>query len=722
MQATNLVKSDFVAEFWARSRRLDELEAQARPLLGVANNTAGALSLTPASAVQESTLREEARTHAWENERLRSQLASLEARVSAAEERAHRAAQVATAEVERAHEATRAEAQRCADAESRFQTAQTALAARTKEAAQSTLQAQQAATDAAAAAATHARQLAAARRAAEDTEASAAAATRAAEAALQVEKHKAASSAAAEADARAAAQRATARCETLQQALAEAQREAAQASRAAAAQESLAAEVPSLRAAVQDLQAQVASLRSEAASRSKELAAARQAAVSTAQVAVLQERVRDAEAKAKRAEATAAELAAARSSSPQAKQQTQSADATASAAEMASLRQQLAAAVAAKGAAAAEVARLTTALAYCETQLSNAQLSLAAAEAETASARSSLLRSENHVQLLQEERDALQRFLKAYDDDDEATRGTWAAPGTPAAAAAAGVDALARQRAVRDAREAELGAALNRAHGRLAELEKECNRQQAAADAATKQAGVAAKKAAGAEKEAASLAREVAALQQRLGAGEFDATKLRVLHMKANPEQAARTEAMRAQIERLQRDNGDLQARVDALMAGAATQTAGHAHPPGGGGGGPDPAAVAVAECTVLRRRVADLEKREARYKAVFAESIATVRDAVRCIFGYTLELELPGDKVTVRSSLSGDECHVLCFKVARGDASHGVDPSAELQPGAWSSRPDMKRSVETFVTRCRSIPALTANLTLELFNATTMA
>jgi hypothetical protein len=29
-QATNLVKSDFVAEFWARSRRLAELEAQAR--------------------------------------------------------------------------------------------------------------------------------------------------------------------------------------------------------------------------------------------------------------------------------------------------------------------------------------------------------------------------------------------------------------------------------------------------------------------------------------------------------------------------------------------------------------------------------------------------------------------------------------------------------------------------------------------------------------------
>ena len=683
------------------------------------------LSLTAVSAAQESTLREEARTHAWENERLKAQVASLEARVSGAEERSHTAAQVATAEVERAHEATRAEAKRCADAETRYLTAQSALEARTKEAAQSALLAKQAATDAAAAAATHARQLAASRRAAEDTEASAAAATRAAEAALQAERHKAASSAAAEADARAAAQRATARCEALQQSLAEAQREAAEARKAAANHEAMAAEVPSLQAAVQDLQAQVAALRAEAASRSKELAAARQAAVSTAQVAVLQERLRDAEAKAKRAEAAAGELATARASSPQQqRQQTGSLEATASAAEMASIRQQLAAAVAAKGASAAEVARLTTALAYCESQLSDTQLSLAAAQAEAASARSSLLRSENHVQLLQEERDALQRFLKAYDDEDEATRGTGGAPGTPAAAPAAGGDALARQRAVRDAREAELGAALSRAHGRLAELEGECNRLQAAADAATKQAGGSAKKAAAAEKEAAALAREVAALQQRLGAGEFDATKLRVLHMRANPEQAARTEAMRAQIERLQRDNGDLQARVDALMAGAASAqaTAGSTQQPVGGGGGPDPVAVAIAECTVLRRRVADLEKRETRYKAVFAESIATVRDAVRCIFGYTLELELPGDKVTVRSSLSGDECHVLCFKVARGDAAHGVDPSAELLPGAWSGRPDMKRSVETFVTRCRSVPALTANLTLELFNAMTMA
>jgi mitotic spindle assembly checkpoint protein MAD1 len=471
---------------------------------------------------------------------------------------------------------------------------------------------------------------------------------------------------------------------------------------------------------VQDLTSQLASLRAEAALRAQELASARQSAASSSQVAVLQERLRDALQRAARAEANAP--SADGGGSPQQRAPAASSEAipspTSGATETASLRQQLAAAVAAKGSAAAEVARLTAALTHCESQRDDAELRASAAIADASTARASLARCEHRVKLLQEERDALQRFLKAYDAEDEATRGTAAGATTSQLPGVAAPDALARQRAVRDAREAELGAALSRAHSRLAELEAECSRLQQSADAANKQAAAAGKRVAAAEKDAAALAREVGALHQRLGAGEFDVSKVRVLHLKANPEQQARQDAMRKQLDALAAENGDLKARVDALTQSAR---------PGGsssnaaGGGGPDATAVVAAECTVLRRRVADLEKRETRYKAVFAESIATVRDAVRCIFGYVLELALPGDTVTVRSALSGDDSHVLKFRLTRGDPAHGVEPTAELLPGPWSSRPDMKRSVDTFVTRCRSVPALTANLTVELFNATTL-
>jgi len=54
---------------------------------------------------------------------------------------------------------------------------------------------------------------------------------------------------------------------------------------------------------------------------------------------------------------------------------------------------------------------------------------------------------------------------------------------------------------------------------------------------------------------------------------------------------------------------------------------------PGGGG------SVAEAELTVMRRRVADLEKREQRYMQVFKQKIGTFREACYLIFGYKVDM-----------------------------------------------------------------------------------
>jgi mitotic spindle assembly checkpoint protein MAD1 len=228
-----------------------------------------------------------------------------------------------------------------------------------------------------------------------------------------------------------------------------------------------------------------------------------------------------------------------------------------------------------------------------------------------------------------------------------------------------------------------------------------------------------------AEREAEALGREAAGLQRRLGRGEFDVEKLKVLHLRANPEAAAREAAWAAERQALRCEAEALReaiAKADSAAGGSG----------GGGGGGaagsgaPAAGVVAAAEASVLRHRLSEMEKREVRYKQVYGESIATVRDACRLIFGYTLELQLPGDTVHIRPAAlpppnqAGGGAERLSFRVRRGDAGTGREGSVELLPGPHESHEGLCKNVAAYITRFRSVPAFCANWTLELFNAQT--
>jgi len=665
----------------------------------------------------------------------------LEASLASAQSTAQTASDAHASQLLALRASLREEAARTAEALQRSAVVEAALAERTRELASEQREAQQAAAAAAAAAAAQQRQLAAARRQAEDVEASSAAAARSAEGALLLESQRAAAAAAGELEHRGACERAEARLAAAQRATGECEARCAAVCRRADAAEADAADAPQLRARCADLQAGLAALRAEAQARDGELSAARRAQGAASQVELLREQLRSAETRAQRCQdaasaaekalalerqqrggaaavgggAGAAAAAAACPASP--------GDAGGAATELALLRRQLAAAAAAKGEAEASTSGARAALRCCEQQRDDALAAAAAHAAAAESGRSSLARCQARARLLTEERDSLQRFLKAYDEDAAAQQ-------QPQQAGPAGADAaaLARERAVREARQEELGAALGRAHERVCALEQECQAAQrqamdacAARDGALAAASKAAARAASAEREAHALGRDCAGLQERLGRGEFDVERYKVLHLRHNPEVACKEEAQAATQLALRTENDELRAALQRLEAHAGGAAAAPPQQQQQQQPASTAAAVAAAEATVLRRKVADLEKREARYKAVFQESIATVRDACRLIFGYHLELALPGDTVTVRSVLCASDQEVLVFKLAKADPAQGRDAEATLLPGALAARPDVKRQVDVFIGRCRSVPAFLANVFLESFNQQTL-
>jgi mitotic spindle assembly checkpoint protein MAD1 len=164
------------------------------------------------------------------------------------------------------------------------------------------------------------------------------------------------------------------------------------------------------------------------------------------------------------------------------------------------------------------------------------------------------------------------------------------------------------------------------------------------------------------------------------------------------------------------------------LFTGATPMTV--ARPPGFPTFAPTPGpSVAEADLIVTRRRVADLEKREQRYLAMFKQKISTFREACYLIFGY--KVDMGEDKATgsttftLRSKFAANDEDALTFALEPGKvgATGGDVPGrVTLLPTPYSESAEVKLGVETFVTRFRSVPGFVANLTMELFNRQTTA
>ncbi len=202
-----------------------------------------------------------------------------------------------------------------------------------------------------------------------------------------------------------------------------------------------------------------------------------------------------------------------------------------------------------------------------------------------------------------------------------------------------------------------------------------------------------------------------------------------------------------------------------ARPAGAAAGAEGDA---GGGGGAGLSLAVKDAELTVARRRAAEVEKQLDRLKAVFKDRIGVFREACALLFGYRCapaqgpcallrrgQLRAPAPAgAQQRAGADGAPLGPARPPAARrrvdmtSEATSARDPAAattsislhplmesrsseavlqfrlskakgiRLVPTPYSE--GLRQQVDTFLSKYKSVPAFTANLTMELFNQST--
>eukprot|EP00887_Chlorella_sp_A99_P005609 scaffold1.g5609.t1 len=410
---------------------------------------------------------------------------------------------------------------------------------------------------------------------------------------------------------------------------------------------------------------------------------------------------------------------------------------------------QLLAAAAAGERADAEAALRAEAAAAAEARAA-AEASAAAAAGRADEATAGRARAERKLALLAKERDGLKAILASYDEEYLNQQ--------QGEAEAESLELGPQQRRI-----VELEAQVSALHDHVAALEGDAAARAAAAACGAASAGDAAARAAAAEARAAALeaeadnlGRQVALLQERLGRGEYNPATTRVLHLKHNPETEVQRELRDTRVAELEAENGALRSTLAALEAAAAVQQQERQEgaAPAAPAGGSMRLAQLEGEAALLRRRVAELQKGAERLQQVFNKQITLFREAVFLLFGYRVEmatdpsarcgraawamvrvcagrrgLRAPPPRHTsapparpnrefkaefVLKPQDGEEgdASTLAFRLLR-------DGRMVLVPTPYSSS-RLAREVETFVERFKSIPAFTANLTMELFQKQT--
>ncbi|GAV63305.1 LOW QUALITY PROTEIN: MAD domain-containing protein [Cephalotus follicularis] len=209
------------------------------------------------------------------------------------------------------------------------------------------------------------------------------------------------------------------------------------------------------------------------------------------------------------------------------------------------------------------------------------------------------------------------------------------------------------------------------------------------------------------ERDSDRLRSEISLLESKLGHGDYSAANTKVLRMVntlAVDNEAKQTiEALQTELQRtkdklqameeLNSQSGDAGKLVDSYVSGKITQ---------------------------LKEQIATLEKREERYKTVFADRISVFRRACCELFGYKIVMDehqrpngIPVTRFTLQSIYAQNGDEKLEFEYESGNTN--------IMANNYTSQREISQQVEIFIRKMNSIPAFTANLTVESFNKRTL-
>ncbi|XP_060167552.1 mitotic spindle checkpoint protein MAD1 isoform X3 [Lycium barbarum] len=209
------------------------------------------------------------------------------------------------------------------------------------------------------------------------------------------------------------------------------------------------------------------------------------------------------------------------------------------------------------------------------------------------------------------------------------------------------------------------------------------------------------------EREGDRLRSEIALLESKLGHGDYSSANTKVLRMvntlgveneakqtiEALQNELQKTKEKLLAVEELKEQSADA-GMVDSYISGKIMQ---------------------------LKEQIATLEKREERYKTVFADRISVFRRACCELFGYKIVMDdhqrpdgIPVTRFMLQSIYAQSDDEKLEFEYESGNTN--------ILTNKYTSQPDISQQVEIFIRRMSSIPAFTANLTVESFNKRTLS
>lgn len=204
------------------------------------------------------------------------------------------------------------------------------------------------------------------------------------------------------------------------------------------------------------------------------------------------------------------------------------------------------------------------------------------------------------------------------------------------------------------------------------------------------------------------LRSEIAILESKVGHGDFSSASTKVLRMvnslavdseakqtiEALQNELQKTKEKLQAVEELKKQSADAGTLVDSYISGKTVQ---------------------------LKEQIATLEKREERYKTVFADRISVFRRACCELFGYKIVMDdhqrsdgIPVTRFTLHSIYAQSEDEKLQFEYESGNT--------KILGNNYTQQRDISKQVEIFIGKMNSIPAFTANLTIESFNKRTLS
>ncbi|PRP83965.1 hypothetical protein PROFUN_08649 [Planoprotostelium fungivorum] len=187
-------------------------------------------------------------------------------------------------------------------------------------------------------------------------------------------------------------------------------------------------------------------------------------------------------------------------------------------------------------------------------------------------------------------------------------------------------------------------------------------------------------------KEIQKLIDEIAALEARVGKGEFDSTKTKVLHMTMNPSSMAdknELDQLRKQVEELRSQLGGEPQKVQDN----AKQT---------------------EQIQQLTRQLKEETIKYQKLKKVAQNKISEVQDLTKDLFGYSV-YPIDNKRYKLTSKYASKEDEILF--------DHSKGQLALLETEFVSS---LGAEISGYLSKCHSIPAFLSHITLELFNAKT--